>query len=101
MDGTTALLSQLNRILDDVGGPPADLSRSLDALVRSLAAAIPSFSGLLVNLGQHGHTVTLAAFDPPNERAAASSLRRAAPHHGTDGETSLTLLEHLVNPSDT
>jgi hypothetical protein len=91
MDGTTHLLDQLGRLLADVGAPSVDLSRSLDALLTSLNTAIPSFSGLIVNVRRHGHPVTLTAFDPPDGRTAATSLRWAAPQLGTDGETSLTL----------
>jgi hypothetical protein len=91
MDGTSHLLDHLDRLLADVGGPPADLSRSLDALLTSLNTTIPSFTGLIVNVQRHSHPVTLTALDRWDGRAAATSLRWTIPHPGTDGETSLTL----------
>jgi hypothetical protein len=91
MDGTTQLLDQLDRLLADVGGPAVHLSRSLDALITSLNTAVPSFSGLIVNLRRHGHPVSLTAFDRLDGRAAATSLRWTTPHPGDREETSLTL----------
>jgi hypothetical protein len=94
MDGTTQLIDQVDRIVNGVGESSVDLSRSLDALARSLGVAIPLFTGLILHVRRRGHTVTLTACDTPDERAAATSLRWATAHTGTQEEASLTLYAH-------
>jgi hypothetical protein len=92
MDGTITLFSQLDQLLADVDGPAADLSRSLDVLLQSLGGAVPSFSGLRLEVRRHSHPVTLTAF--PKGEWAATSLRWTTAHRNRDEETSLTLYAH-------
>ena len=93
MDGTTKLIRQLSRLMADVGGPTADLGRSLDGFVRALAVGIPSYCGLVVHLRRHGRTVTVNAFDSPGEQPV-TSLRWVAEQGGADDETTLILYAH-------
>ena len=59
-------------------------------MLASLSRAIPSFSGLSVDLVRNGHRFSLTAADQSQEQAATSSLQWAIAQPGFRDETLLT-----------
>ncbi len=76
VDLTRSLIAQLDRLVRDLDGGDSDsMPHLLEALVRSLSAAVSSFSGLFLTVVQSGNPVTVTAFGPPGDATPATSLR--------------------------
>ena len=73
----SAALTDLHTLLDRLaGGDDARTAAALTTLTDGLRQAVPAFLGLQLVLHQHGHPVTLTAFDPDvNPAGISTSLR--------------------------